>query len=315
MSTAIYDKTAGDLIRAALRDASIVAVGIPIQGEDWSIAESTLNDVLSHWQARLGINLWRETEALLPLNPDQVEYELGPDGDHCFTEYFYLVTSAVEAPGSQSINVDNVAELAAAGYNDTDIAGIELDDGTRHWSEIIALGGGIIAIADPIPSGASIGNSIYVYHPADLIDRPVRILDVRHAYDNTANEMPVEQISRQQYYQIPDKTSSANSVNQWYYSPQLGLGKLSVWPPASTAKNILRFTFVKPQYIPEDQSENLLIPSEWYLPLKWALASELGVTYAIAPERLVSIQNKAASSLDDAMSNDVEIDYFSVQPD
>lgn len=315
MSTAIYNKTAGDLIRAALRDASIVAVGIPIQGEDWSIAESTLNDVLSHWQARLGINLWRETEALLPLNPDQTEYSLGPNGDHCFTDYFYAVTSDVEAVGSGSINIVNVSELAAAGYNDGDIVGIELDNGTRHWTTIIALGGGIIAITDTLPSVASAGNSIYVYHPADIIDRPVRILDVRHAYDKTANEMPVEQTSRQEYYQIPDKTSSANSVNQWYYSPQLDLGKLAVWPPASTAKNILRFTFVKPQYIPEDQSENLLIPSEWYLPLKWALASELGVTYAIAPERLVSIQNKAATSLDDAMSNDVEIDYFSVQPD
>lgn len=313
MSTAIYNKTAGDLIRAALRDASIVAVGIPIQGEDWAIAESTLNDVLSHWQAKLGINLWRETEALLPLNPDQIEYDLGLGGDHCFTDYAYSSCSAQELIGSQLINVDNSADIQAAGYGPGSFIGVELDDGTRFWSTIQVIIPSAIGMVGVLPSAASIGNSIYIYD--DKIDRPLRVLDVRHAFDKTANEMPVIQTSRQQYYQMPDKTNSGSSVSEWYYSPQLGLGRLSVWPTASHCKNILRFTFVNPQYIPEDQSENILIPSEWFLPLKWALASELGVTYAISSDRLVMIENKAATSLDAAMSNDVEVDYFSIQPD
>lgn len=313
MSTAIYNKTAGDLIRAAMRDASIVAVGLPIQGEDWAIAESTLNDVLAHWQAKLGINLWRETEALLPLNKDQTEYSLGIGGDHCFTEYIYSELSANEAAASAGMTIANGADIAAAGFNDGDFVGIELDDGTRHWTTITALNAVLIAIDVPIPTAATAGNSIYVYR--DKIDRPVRILDARHGFEQDANETPITQTSRQQYYQMPDKINSGNSVNQWYYSPQLELGKLSVWPPANKSRNILRFTFVKPQYIPEDQSEDILIPSEWFLPLKWALASELAVTYAISSDRVVIIENKAASSLDAAMSNDVEIDYFSIHPE
>lgn len=313
MSTAIYNKTAGDLIRAALRDASIVAVGIPIQGEDWAIAESTLNDVLSHWQAVLGINLWRETEALLPLNPGQNEYSLGPDGDHCFTDFFYTTLSANEAIGSAGMSILDGADIAAAGFYEDSFVGVELDNGTRHWATMVALAGGTIAIDSPIPSAATAGNSIYIY--INKIDRPVRILDARHAYEYALSETPVNQTSRQQYYQYPNKGDEGSSVNEYYYSPQLELGKLSVWPTASRSSQILRFTFVKPQYIPQDQSENLLIPNEWFLPLKWALASELGVTYAIASERLVMIQNKAASSLDAAMSNDVEVDYFSIQPD
>ena len=320
MSTAIYNKTAGDLIRAALRDASIVAVGIPIQGEDWSIAESTLNDVLSHWQAKLGINLWRETEALLPLNPDQIEYDLGPDGDHCFTDYAYATTTLIRSTMDSTLFVSPAdgAAIIAAGFGSTggENIGIELDDGTRFWTFMDVspgLSGGGIQIYDGLPSGAAVGSSIYIYRNA--IDRPVRVLDVRHSFSQTTNETPVLQTSRQQYYQTPNKTDSSSSVTEWYYSPQLELGKFSVWPPASTCKNILRFTFVKPQYIPEDQSENILIPNEWFLPLKWALASELGVTYAIASDRLVMIENKAATSLDAAMSNDVEVDYFSIQPD
>lgn len=315
MSTAIYNKTAGDLIRAALRDASIVAVGIPIQDEDWSIAESTLNDVLSHWQARLGINLWRETEALLPLNPDQQLYSLGPDGDHCFTEYGVATLSATKVGGSYNINVSSSDELIAAGYGENSIVGIELDSGQRYWTtaDEIITGPDAIILHDALPSSASIGNIIYVYNTK--IDRPVRVLDVRHAFDNSAPETPVNQTSRQQYYQMNDKAATSSSVNEWYYSPQLDLGKLSVWPTANTCKNILRFTFVKPQYIPQDQSEDVLIPNEWFLPLKWALASELGVTYAISADRQVTIESKAASSLDAAMSNDVEVEFFTIQPD
>jgi hypothetical protein len=313
MSTAIYEKTAGDLIRAALRDASIVAVGLPIQGEDWAIAESTLNDVLSHWQARLGINLWRETEAVLPLNPDQSEYSLGVGGDHCFTDYVYSTCNVNEAAASISINILNQSDLIAAGFLEGSNIGIELDSGERFWTTVGGVGGGTILIDAGLPSPAAMGNSIYVY--ANKIDRPVRVLDARHSYDADAGETPVEQLPRKDFYQIPNKTNSGSSVDQYYYSPQLGLGKLSVWPPASRCSQVLKFTFVKPQYIAEDQSENLLIPNEWFLPLKWALASELAVTYAIAPDRLVAIENKAATSLESAMSNDVEVDYFSIQPD
>ncbi len=313
MSTAIYEKTAGDLIRAALRDASIVAVGIPIHDEDWAIAESTLNDVLSHWQAKLGINLWRETEALLPLNPNQTEYSLGPDGDHCFTSYAYSQLTGDEIAGSTGMTIVNGAAIVAAGFTDGDFVGVQLDSGLRHWTTILALGGGAIALTVGIPTPASIGNSIYVYR--DKIDRPIRVLDARHAINQTGSETPVIQDSRQQYYQTPNKTDASSSVNEYYYSPQLSLGKFSVWPPANNCAQLLRFTFVKPQYIPQDQSENILIPSEWFLPLKWALASELGVTYAISSDRLVMIENKAATSLNDSMSNDVEVDYFSIQPD
>lgn len=297
---------------AALRDASIVAANIPIEDEDKAIALEKLNDILTHWQAKLGINLWRETEALLPLNAGQSEYSLGVDGDHCFTDYTYMYTTASYVAGDDDLAVNSSLTDFEAGDN----IGVELADGTRFWTTVAGfMTETSIQLVDPLPSSVNQGASIYVY--ATLIDRPIRILDVRSALGHDEDEMPVNQVSRQHYYRIPNKNNyeNSNDVNEWYYSPQLDLGKLSVWPPSTGRGNIVRFTFVKPQYIPESESENILIPSEWYLALKWALASELAVTYAVSPDRVVMIENKAAISLDAAMSGDVEIESFCIQPD
>jgi len=313
MSTAIYDKTAGDLLRDALRDASIVGVGIPINGEDWTIASSALNDVLSFWQAKAQINLWRETQALLPLNPNQSDYFLGPNGDHCFTDYVYSVSNASAIAGATGIFINNGAVIAAAGYTTGDFVGVELDTGFRHWTTIAGLAGGVIALTTPIPTASRAGSSIYVYRTK--IDRPIRILDAQTSINRGTYDTPVKQISRKEYYNLSNRNDFTGNVNQWYYSPQLNNGQLSVWPASDGKASTLIFTFVKPQYIPEDQSENILIPSEFYLALKWAVASELAVTYAVSSDRLVAIESKARAALEDALSNDVENDYFSVQPE
>jgi hypothetical protein len=308
MSTGVYTKTAGDLIRASLRDAGIVAAQLPIQAVDFALAQATLNDVLASWQA-LGINLWRETEALLPLNASQTEYSLGAGGAHCFTSYNYSTASSAISAAAVSIPM-----VSSAGMTIGDFIGIELADGTRQWSNIVSIPDSthVTITAGGLTSDANSGASIYAY--TTKIDRPLRILDVRCATTFTGDEIISTQASRQRYYQTPNKTNTGSIVSEWYYSPQLTNGKLSVWSPAQNCVTLLRFTFVKPQYVPEDQSDLVLIPSEWFLPLKWALASELGVTYAIDVNRLVTIQQKAASSLELALSNDSEDEYFSIQP-
>lgn len=308
MSTGVYNKTFGDVCRAALRDAGIVAVEIPIQAPHFTMAQSVGNDVLAHWQAQ-GIHLWSETEAVLPLNFNQSEYSLGAGGAHCFSNYAYTTLSAAAVSGATTISV-----LSTAGMTDGDNIGILLDSGSRFWTTISDVASSTsIVLAGGLTGSVSTGKGVYAY--TNKIDRPLRVLDVRHAPNYTSDEIIVTQQSRQRYYQTPNKTTSAATVSNWYYSPQLSNGKLLVWPCANDSEQLLRFTFVKPQYVNEDQSENVLIPSEWYLPFKWAVAYELAVTYAVDPNRLVSIAQKAQDSLQRALDSDVEIEYFSIQPE
>jgi hypothetical protein len=307
MSTGVYNKTFGDACRAALRDAGIVAVEMPIQAAHFALAQSTANDVLSHWQAQ-GIHLWSETEALLPLNPNQTEYSLGAGGAHCFTDYVYATATAAIASLAVIVPCSTTEGMTVG-----DFIGVELADGTRHWSTVQSISIGVsVTIVTGLVSAANSGASIYTY--TTKIDRPLRILDARFGTSQTSDELIINQESRQRYYQTPNKTNSSGTVSQWYYSPQLSNGKLLVWSPVNTCVPVIRFTFVKPQYVNEDQSENILIPSEWFLPFKWAVAHELAITYAIDPNRLVSIAQKAQQTLEQALSNDCEISYFSIQP-
>lgn len=306
MSTGVYTKTFGDICRDALRDAGIVAARLPISNTHFQLAQSKANDVLAAWQG-LNIHLWAETEALLPLNPDQSEYTLGVGGDHCFTDYVYTTATAAVASAA------TVIPCATTGMSATNFIGIALEDGTRHWTTIVSVSVGVsVAITTALPSSAASGAGIYVY--SSKIDRPVRVLSGRGATTHTGSEKDLIQETRESYFKIVNKLDTSSSTNSWYYSPQLSTGKFYVWQTPEDCNQIIRFTFVKPQYVNQDQTETVLIPSEWLLAFKWAVAYELGVTYGIDPNRLISIAQKAESSLSLAMGNDEEFDSFNFQP-
>lgn len=306
MSTGVYTKTFGDICRDALRDAGIVAAQLPISNTHFQLAQSKGNDVLAAWQG-LNIHLWAETEALLPLNPGQSEYTLGVGGDHCFTDYTYTTATAAVAAAAV------VIPCATTGMSATNFIGIALEDGTRHWTTIVSVSVGVsVTITAALPSAAASGAGIYVY--STKIDRPVRVLNGRGATTHTGDEKDLIKETRESYFKIVNKLDRSSSINSWYYSPQLNTGKLYVWQTPENCNQILRFTFVKPQYVNQDQTETVLIPAEWLLAFKWAVAYELGVTYGIDPNRLISIAQKAESSLSLALSNDEEYDSFNFHP-
>src|SRR5690606_15294676 len=109
--------------------------------------------------------------------------------------------------------------------------------------------------------------------------------------------------------------SSVGAVNSWYYSRQLSEGNLSVWPVARNCNNVLRFTFIRPQYIPEDQPEQVQIPVEWYLPLKLRVAPQIGLNRAKDPNKQVTPQLRAEAALHDATSSDNDYACFSFHPE
>lgn len=328
MNTGVYQKTAGDLIRSALRSASISGIDLPVSGTDFAQGQEELNDVLAALQADQ-IHLWSETEALLPLNPGQARYDI--PGAHVFTDYAYTTTTAAnEGPAILSLGGDELLELDSSGnvlsFNDTRIrvestegievgcnAGIELPNGTRWWATVsqVDAAESWFQVEEEFISFINEGATIYVY--CDAIDMPVRVCSARHAEGETFDEIPTRQLARQEYFDEPTKTSQG-AVNSWYYSRQINEGHLYVWPVASNCNQVLRFTFIKPQYIPENQSDQILIPPEWYLPLKLKLAAELGSTYQIDDAKQTKLEVKAQNWLEMALGSDNEYASFSFYP-
>ena len=306
MSTGVYEKTAGDLIRDALRAATITGISLPVQPSDFAQGQMLLNDILASWQTKQ-IHVWSNTEAFLPLNPNQQQYSLGLNGEHCFTDYVYTTATAAALPGATTVELDTTGMTAGQ------FIGIELSTGARQWTTIDTVTDGTeLEIVTALSADVAASASVYVY--TTKIDQPVRVLSIRYADGSIYDEIPTWQVSRDEYYNQPSKTATG-ATNMWYYWRDLSIGKLNIWPIADNCTRVLRFTFIKPQYIPEDQSEDILIPPEWYAPLKFKLAADLGITYAIDQNKQIVLEQKAAQYLEDAMSTDNEFSSFSFYPE
>jgi len=88
-----------------------------------------------------------------------------------------------------------------------------------------------------------------------------------------------------------------------------------VWQTASSVNNLLRITYTRPLEITEEILDRPDIPAEWADPIKWAVARDLGVEFGISDGRFNRLQFKAESSLELALSFDVEDSYIVFQPD
>ena len=302
MSTGVYAKTAGDLIRDALRAATISGISLPVQSEDFAQGESALNDILMSLQTEQ-IHVWAQTEALIPLNPDQTKYVFGTD--HIFTNYVYTTADAAIATATA------LTVVSTTGMTTGDFIGVELADGTRQWTTLTVTGATTLTLAAALTGDVDDLSSIYTYTTAT--DQPVRIDSVRYADAYTSDEISTSMVARDEYFNQPSKTTSG-AVNTWYFQRNLDFGHLYVWPIADNCKRLLRITFIKPQYIPEDQSEDVLIPPEWYVALKFKLAADLAMSYGVDPNRQMMLEQKAAIYLQKAISSDDDGASFQFTP-
>ena len=302
MSTGVYAKTAGDLIRDALRAATISGIAFPVETDDFDQGETALNDILLNLQTKK-VHIWSLTEALIPLNPDQQKYVFGTD--HAFTDYVYTTASAALV-GATTLDV-----VSTVGMTNGDNIGVELSDGTRQWTTLTIVDGDTVTLGDALTAAVDDLAGVYAYTTG--IDQPVRIESIRQADTYTANEVTASGVARDTYFNqsVKDATSS---TNMWYFSRQLAAGELYIWPVADSCQRILRITFIKPQYIPEDQSENILIPPEWYIALKFKLAADLALTYGVDVNKQMILEQKAAIYLQDAMDSDDDNTSFQFFP-
>jgi hypothetical protein len=76
----------------------------------------------------------------------------------------------------------------------------------------------------------------------------LRMLSVRRR-DSNDDDTPMQELSRQEYEDLPNKTSSSSIPVAWYFDPQQASGTLYVWPaPSSTAASdfTLATTYLPP---------------------------------------------------------------------
>ena len=152
MSTGVYAKTAGDLIRDALRSATISGIALPVDPTDYAQGETALNDILLNLQTKK-VHIWSETEALIPLNSDQQKYTFGTD--HAFTNYVYT-TATTASLGATTLNV-----VSTTGMTTGDNIGVELSIGARQWTTLTVVDGDTVTLGAALTAAVSDLASVY----------------------------------------------------------------------------------------------------------------------------------------------------------
>lgn len=147
-----------------------------------------------------------------------------------------------------------------------------------------------------------------------LLERPLRILNA--FYRDNSNDTQVEMVSRQEYWDLGDK-SGAGIPTQVYYDPQLTLGVLYVYNPAdaTTAGNSLHLIYHRPFEDMDSTADDFDFPQEWYMALEYLLATDLAMRNGVRQSRISQLDAKAKEYYYEALWWDVEDVSVQVQPD
>jgi len=150
------------------------------------------------------------------------------------------------------------------------------------------------------------GDSSYTIGPTGeyVINRPNRIISARWR-DSSSNDTPIWKISREEYFDLPNKTVQGKPT-QFYYDRQLTNGVLYVWPTPDSGKDCIAFTYEDTIEDFDSNANDTPFPPEWAEALSWNLALRLGGRENAALDTMGAVAAMASRMLDDALDYDNE---------
>ena len=293
-----YDFTLArrEIIKEAYEIIGAIEPDATVSTNEEASAVNSLQLLLKEVQSS---GLWLHTykDAILFLEKDKVQYKLGPSGDHAAEADDVVSTTLSEA---HSTSATSIKLTSATGMANSDNIGIELDDGTAHWTTISSGGGTTTAvIASGIASAASAGNAVYTY--TSKIQRPLKIADT--SLRNSDNiDIPVSIVSLSKYRSLSNKFSDGDRIIEVAYDPQLTNGILNVWPRTSNVVNRLVFSMKRPAQNVDGYGQHVEIPTDWLSWFTWELAYKLSFKQPMQLQERMLIRNEA-DRLKDALSD------------
>lgn len=129
------------------------------------------------------------------------------------------------------------------------------------------------------------------------ITRPLRIFQALRTDTNSSTDTPMEVITRDEYYNLGNKTSNGPPI-LLYYDPQLtdALATVYLYPTPGSAEatnNTVTFWYHRPFEDFDASTDTPDFPQEWYNCVKWMLAADLGFEYGVPDGKLDRIEGKA----------------------
>lgn len=129
---------------------------------------------------------------------------------------------------------------------------------------------------------------------------PLRILSIRYR-DTSSNDLPMRLFTRQEYFDLPSKTSSGTPT-QYYFDPQRGAPTLYVWPvKATVTTEAFKITYHKRTDDIDDLANDIDLQQEHLETIGYSLAARLLDSYGIEGEVANRILMRSAELGEEAM--------------
>ena len=295
-----------DIITEALEQMGMLAEGQTPSTDQLTSMSRTLNMLVKTWQAD-GLNLFALQKLYVYLQKDQTEYDIGSGStDHVSDEYNRTTTTAAAVATDTTVDLTSVSGLAVSDY-----IGIKLDNGTMQWTTVSSIATLTVTLNDALTGAVSSGVTVFYY--TSKSNRPMKIKNAVVTNSPDGNDTPIWVISRQEYVDLPNKSTSGQ-VNQIYYDPQVGAGILSVWPVTDTVDKYLTLWVQRTLEDFDGATDDADYPQEWYLPLALNLAALSCTKYGVPRVERDYINRMALGYKSLADSFDIE-DGFQLQPE
>jgi len=266
-----------DIITEALEVMGVLGEGQAPSADQITSMSRTLNMLVKAWQGE-GLNLFAIQKLYVYLEKNKSEYQIGATTtDHISAEYNRTTVAIALASGVNSFNPVDITGIAVDDY-----IGIKQSDGTMHWSTVTVVFGSTVTIADVTTETVDAGATVYFY--TTKANRPMKISNVVVTDNISGQDIPIWMISRQEYIELPNKTSDG-IVNSVYYDPQINLGIMSVWPQSDTVDKYLTLWVQRTLEDFDAAADEADFPQEWFLPLAFNLSAVSVTKYGVPCRR------------------------------
>ena len=284
-----YSITAADIIQAALEDIGVVADGEAVTASDSALCLKRLNFIAKQYQGKAdgqpGLKAWTRQRIALFLAKGQQSYTVGPASTdaRATTLYGRTTISAAEASGQTIISITSNTDTATnpgttVTMTAADIIGIELDDGTIHWSTISGTPASTATIAVALTGAAAAGN--YVYWFTSRAQR-FPVLEYASLREANGTDLPLY-IYRDvgEYEANTDKTADADPLSVLVEPLRLNTRLTFESQPVDVTKQVI-LTVLYPAEDYDSTANDIAFPQEWFAALEWELAFRIAPAFDV----------------------------------
>lgn len=305
------------ICQAAFRKLGVLAEGQTATSASVELAVEALNFMMKAWQSE-GMPVWYLKT--LYIYPDDEagqsvgSVDLGPSGDHVSEELILTKLTDNAASGTSTITVSITSAVDVVGTTvNADNIGVELSDGTIHWTTISSGGGtATVVLASGLTGAAVSSNRVYAY--TTKAQRPTELELVQRVEAATGDRIAVLPVSLSEILSQTSPTAEGPPI-RYNYQATLTNGTFRHWPRFQDGKTYLELLAQNPFDDIDAATNNPAFPQEWYEALVYGLAVRLAPEYKLPLQERLMLKEEAKLMKDRAEMAAREAASIFLQPE